>query len=90
MQHADRREDNLSRSEFLASHAELASDIKQILIYQRETNGKVAVAFERLGVLEERTATLKDAPARAYSLIGMGIAVITFLFAIFRGTAAAR
>lgn len=72
----------------MESQLELREDIKQILLYQRETNGKVATAYEKLATLEERTQTMRDGPSRIISYTSIAIAIITFLISIIKASPA--
>jgi hypothetical protein len=56
--------------------------LDRVEAYQRDTNGKVGVAFERLAVLEERTQSFKDRGARVTSLISTGIAIVGLIITL--------
>lgn len=81
----ERRQDMLSRSEFLSVSGELRDDIKQVLEYQRQTNSKVSTAFERLARLEERTETFRDGAARNISYASIGLTILIFVVNFMKG-----
>ena len=78
----ERRYDSLTRSEFMDAFSRLDEKMDQLAGYQREANGKIATAYEKLATLEERTQSLKDGPGRVAAAISLFIAVIAFIMSM--------
>lgn len=82
----ERRVDALSRSEFIETMERFEGKMDSLSGYQRDANGKIATAFEKLATLEERSQNQKDAPARVGAIVSMLIAVIAFILGLAKAT----
>lgn len=75
----------ITREEFSTFQSQQFEMLREIRDYQREQNGSVAKAVADIATLSERTASMKDAPARWLSTGSLLTAALSFLWALLHG-----